>query len=92
MNVLGLPVLEQYKLDHADIRPSADSWIAEVKEANWEKPLDLKQKYPKASILADNYVVFNLRGNYYRLLVKINYKNKIVLIKKVGTHKEYMQW
>lgn len=92
MNIVGIGVLDDYKRRHADVRSHIDSWIAEVEEADWLIPLDIKKKYPKASILADNQVVFNLKGNYYRLLTKVNYKNKIILIKKIGTHNEYMKW
>ncbi|MFH1288148.1 MAG: type II toxin-antitoxin system HigB family toxin [bacterium] len=54
--------------------------------------MDLKQRYPKASILKDKYVVFNICGNKYRLLVQVAYNTSIVLIKKIGTHKEYDNW
>jgi len=65
------------------------SWFHEVKRANWETPADVKALYGSADILKDNRVVFNIGGNKYRLVVKINYPTKTVFIRFVGTHKEY---
>jgi len=92
MKTVGRKILEDYKMKHIDICSQIDAWYAEVVAAVWEKPLDIKQRYSSASILPDDHVVFNLKGNKYRLLVQVNYKNKIILIKKVGTHNEYMNW
>ena len=69
-----------------------ESWEAEVEEAQWSTPDDLKRRYPKASFLKDHHVIFDIYWNRYRLLVQITYKIGIVLIKKVGTHKEYDNW
>jgi mRNA interferase HigB len=55
----------------------------------WKHPNDIKSEYPSASILADNRVVFNIKGNSYRLIVKINYSHQMVWIRFVGTHTEY---
>jgi mRNA interferase HigB len=52
-------------------------------------PADIKKKYPKASIVADNWVVFNINGNKYKLVVKIHYDREIVYIRFIGTHTEY---
>ena len=76
--------------DAADRAEELDE--AEVEEAQWNNPHELKQRYPKASILGKLRVVFNLCWNKYRLLAIINYKNKIVLVEKIGTHKEYNKW
>lgn len=92
MTILGKTIIDEYKKDHADVRPHIDSWEAEVKEAQWNMPVDIKEKYKSASILGSYNVIFNLKGNKYRMWVKVNYKNKIVLIKKIGTHREYMKW
>ncbi len=92
MNIIGKEKIYEFKRAHPDAATQIDSWLAEVEEANWAAPSDVKNRYVKASILPDNQVVFNIRGNRYRLLVQISYKNKIVLIKKVGTHEEYMKW
>ena len=92
MKLLGKPILDEFKQKHADARSQIDSWEAEVKETEWKTPQDLKSRYPKASILSKQHVVFNICGNKYRLLTLVTYKNGVVLVKKLGTHKEYENW
>lgn len=92
MKLIGKQFLNNFKEQHTEARPQVESWEAEVEEAQWNTPVDLKQRYPKASILKDQHVVFNICWNKYRLLVQVSYKNKIVLVKKIGTHKEYDNW
>ncbi len=92
MRLLGRKLLNDFKRGHADAQSQLESWEAEVEEAQWGTPHDLKRRYPKASLLKNRHVVFNICWNKYRLLVQVNYKNGIVLIKKIGTHKEYDSW
>lgn len=92
MKLLGKQILYEFKEQHADSKSQIDSWEAEVEEAQWSTPADLKRRFPKASILKNNHVIFDFCWNRYRLLVQITYKISIVLIKKVGTHKEYDKW
>jgi len=92
MKLIGRDKIFTFTKKHADSKAQFDSWEAETEEAQWKTPQDIKQRYVSASILADNHVVFNIKGNRYRLLVQISYKNGIVLIKNVGTHEEYMKW
>jgi mRNA interferase HigB len=92
MKIIGLRELQAFKDRHADVRSQVDAWRNEVETAQWNTPLDVTERYASASILSDNQVVFNLKGNKYRLLVKISYKNKIVFVKKAGTHAEYSKW
>lgn len=92
MKLIGRKILNDFKEQHADARSQIESWETEVEEAQWSSPVDLKRRYPKASILNDQYVVFNVCWNKYRLLVQVGYKTNIVLIKKIGTHKEYDKW
>ena len=61
----------------------------EVLREDWDTPSKLKEKYRKASIVANNRVVFNIKGNDYRLVVRINYPARIVYVRFVGTHAEY---
>ena len=65
------------------------AWFQEAKSADWKSPADIKKQYASASILKNNRVVFNIGGNKYRLVVKINYVTKTVFIRFIGTHKEY---
>ena len=92
MVLIGRQIIEDFKQVHADVRTHVDAWTAEVTTAHWQKPSDVKQRYPKASILPGNQVVFDLKGNNYRLLVQIAYQTGTVMVKKIGTHKDYMKW
>ncbi len=66
-----------------------DAWLAEASAANWRLPADIKARYSTASIVAGNRVVFNISGNNYRLVVKVNYPFGVVEIRFFGTHAEY---
>ena len=92
MKVVGRKQLQQFSDTHADVRSQIESWLCEVEEADWQTPMDIKERYASASFLTDNRVIFNLRGNKYRLDTKISYKSKVVLIKRIGTHAEYSKW
>ena len=61
----------------------------DAKKAEWKTPDDIKKVYSSASFLEDNRVVFNIKGNDYRLIVHIDYLRKIVRVKFIGTHSEY---
>lgn len=65
------------------------AWIYEVKFSTWKNANELKAKYRNASIIGSKRVVFNIKGNDYRLIVDVEYKLKIVFIVWFGTHKEY---
>jgi mRNA interferase HigB len=92
MHIVGRKKIEDFKHKHADAHISIDVLLGFMDYADWSCPNDIKRRYPKASILGNNQVIFNLRGSRYRLWVKVNYKNKIVMIKNVGNHDEYMKW
>ena len=74
---------------HADCEQQLKSWFRESQKAEWKNPNEIKTEYPSASILAENKVVFNIIGNNYRIVVKINYEHEMVWIRFVGTHAEY---
>lgn len=92
MKVIGMKVLYDFGRQHADVIQQIRAWHAEVKQAEWQKPMDIKERYPAASILDSKRVVFNLKGNSYRLLVEVSYKNQAVRIRRIGTHAEYDKW
>lgn len=89
MRVIAKKILREFWAKHNDCEDQLKSWYKEAEEANWQIPNDIKKEYPTASFLADNRVVFNIKGNHYRLIVKINYAFSIVFIRFVGTHTEY---
>jgi len=92
MKLLGKKLLDDFKEKYADSRSQIESWQAEVEEVQWNNPHDLKMRYPKASLLGNQLVIFDICKNRYRLLTLVNYKNGIVLVKKIDTHKEYDNW
>lgn len=65
------------------------AWYREVQKEDWARPADIKAKYKSASFLADNRVVFNIKGNDYRLIVVVNYPHRVVYVRYVGTHVGY---
>jgi mRNA interferase HigB len=81
--------LRNFWLKHSDCEGQLKAWYKEAEEANWRSPQDVKLEYPTACILADNRVVFNIKGNNYRLIVRINYDYALIWIRFVGTHAEY---
>jgi mRNA interferase HigB len=92
MKVVGTKIISDFADQHADVRNQIDTWLMETREASWQTPSEIKARYASASFLADNVVVFNIKGNKYRLEVKVNFKNQIVLVKRMGTHAEYSKW
>lgn len=74
---------------YKDTKESLEAWHKEAVKANWQNPNDIKQHYRHASIVGHNRVVFNIHGNKYRLIVKINYYAQVAYIRFVGTHEQY---
>ena len=91
MRVISVRTLKEFweQSGRGDSEQALRAWCSEAKEADWDGPNDIKDKYHSASILGNNRVVFNIKGNKYRLIVAIKYEFKIVYIRFVGTHKEY---
>lgn len=89
MRVIAKRTLREFWERYPDAEQPLTAWHFEAENADWQKPSDIKALYSHASILKDSRVVFNIHGNTYRLVVKINYDYKIVYIRFVGTHKEY---
>ena len=74
---------------HSDSEQQLKTWFKETSNAEWKNPNEVKKDYPSASILTDNRIVFNIKGNNYRLIVKINYEYEMAWIRFIGTHAEY---
>lgn len=89
MKVLGRDKLIKFSRKHADAKGALESWFNEADEANWKTSQDIKARFNSASFLADNRVIFNIKGNDYRLVVRVRYQNDIIVIEWVGTHAEY---
>lgn len=89
MRIIAKKTLREFWEAHGDAEQALKAWYHDAKTADWKSPNDIKQVYANASIIAHNRVVFNIRGNHYRVVVLINYEFGIVYIRFVGTHKEY---
>ncbi|HCH31956.1 MAG TPA: addiction module toxin RelE [Oceanospirillaceae bacterium] len=79
----------QSKPEFMSAKDALEAWHDEAKKAAWRTPAEIKAKYRSASILKGNRVVFNIKGNDYRLVVKVNYDYGIVYVRFVGTHRQY---
>jgi len=91
MRIVGRELLERFCGKHADARAWIERWLADVELAAWARPGDIRSQYASASFLADAVVIFNVKGNAYRLEVAIAYRTGVVSILWAGTHGEYDQ-
>ncbi len=89
MRIISRKALREFWEKHPGTRQSLQAWYADVKRANWGSPSDIKRTYRNASIIANNRVIFNIKGNRYRVIVAVQYEFGIVYIRFVGTHSEY---
>ena len=89
MRIISKKKLREFWERHADAKEPLLAWYREVEKEDWNTPAQMKERYPNASILGGSRVVFNIKGNKYRLVAKINYPGHIVYVRFVGTHAEY---
>lgn len=95
MIVIGSDLVERYfaaRLGHKGIRAARsqyDVWLAIADGAEWQNPEDVKRSHPKASILKGSRVVFNIKGNDFRLVAALNYQAGVLVIRFFGNHTEY---
>jgi len=91
MQIVALRNIQTFwrQSNHRDAEGALKAWLAEVKSAQWSSPQDVKRQYANASIIGNKRVVFNIKGNDYRLIVAIAYKMQYVYVKFIGTHAEY---
>lgn len=89
MRVIAKRTLQAFWRRHSDAEGPLLAWYHEAEKTGWEGPAEIKARYRNASFLRDNRVVFNVKGNTYRLVVRINYPHGIVYVRFVGTHAEY---
>jgi mRNA interferase HigB len=75
--------------DQAALKAALDAWFDEVRKTNWTSTADVKRLYASASIVTADRIVFNIKGNNYRLVVSVDFEKNIVWIKWIGTHKDY---
>ena len=92
MQLVGRKLVEDYIAGHADLTQPARAWMAEVEASKWGNPPEMKLRYPTASIIAGDIVIFNLKGNRYRLEARVDYQRQVVVVRRIGTHAEYSRW
>ncbi|NJM70449.1 MAG: type II toxin-antitoxin system HigB family toxin [Scytonema sp. RU_4_4] len=89
MRIIARSTLRQFWETHPDAEQPLKAWYDEASRAEWNSPTDIKSTYRNASIIANNRVVFNIKGNDYRLIIHVRYDIGIIFIRFVGTHFRY---
>jgi mRNA interferase HigB len=89
MRLVGRDTLDEFTNAHADARAWIENWIADIEAARWRTPQDIGDSYASASFLANRIVIFNVKGNRYRLKVQLAYNTGVIVVKWAGTHAEY---
>lgn len=90
MRIIAVSTLRRFwESGHPKAEGPLKAWVAEVQRAQWENPQDIKQRFPHASIVDSERVVFNIHGNHYRLVVKVWFEGQCLCVKFTGTHAEY---
>lgn len=89
MRVIAVTALRAFWQQHPDAEQPLKAWFEEASKASWTQPSDIKAQYRSAGILKNRRVVFNIKGNEYRLIVAIAYRLQIVYVKFIGTHRQY---
>ena len=92
MQVLGKARVIDFIEKHPDCAASVNALVCEIEAAEWHTPHELKARYPKASIVGNQNVIFNLCGNKYRAWLRITYPAGVALVVMLGTHQEYDKW
>ncbi|MBS1615206.1 MAG: type II toxin-antitoxin system HigB family toxin [Bacteroidetes bacterium] len=89
MRVIAKKILREFWVKHNDCEQQLKAWFQEASKAKWTSPNEIKANYPSASIIGNDRIVFNIKGNTYRLIVEINFDYLMVWIRFIGTHAEY---
>lgn len=89
MKIFSRGTLRDFWEKHANCEQQLKIWYRETEKSDWSSIQDLKREYPSASILKNNRIVFNIKGNDYRLVAKFNFEYQLCWIRFIGTHAEY---
>ena len=89
MRVIALSRLRDFWRKHPQSELSLRSWYAEASRAIWKTPAEIKEVHRQASFVSGDRVVFNIKGNQYRLIVAVRYRQQLMYVRFVGTHSEY---
>ena len=89
MKIIAVKILREFWERFPDSEQHLKAWIQETKAAAWMQPAHIKGRYRNASVLKNRRVVFNIKGNDYRLVVSVAYRFQAVYVKFIGTHAQY---
>lgn len=89
MRIIAKKTLREFWEVHADCEEQLKAWYSEIEKSDFQTINQLKESYPNASILKENRIVFNIKGNNYRLIVKFNFEFQIGWVRFIGTHAQY---
>ena len=87
--IFAKSTLREFWEEHPDTEQYLKTWYDTAINANWRNPAEVKQTYSTASILKNSRIVFNIKGNLYRLVAKFNFEKQWIFIRFIGTHAEY---
>ena len=89
MKLVNRGLLIDFMKKYSDAKGWIDNWISDVEASKWQRPQDIKNRYSTASIISNPTVIFNVKGNKYRLEVDIAYQTGVVFVKFIETHAQY---
>ncbi|MDN8541719.1 type II toxin-antitoxin system HigB family toxin [Erwinia sp. BC051422] len=89
MKIIAVAPLREFWTLHNQAEQPLKAWVDEVRKATWRTPQDIKRRYPSADFVAKNRVIFEIKGNDYRLIAAVAYRFQAVYVKFVGTHAQY---
>ncbi len=92
LHVLGIKKIHDFMQKHTDSKEWLEAWLAEARKTEWRGPSDIRDRYTSASFIEDCIVIFNVKGNNYRMEVEVLFERQIVYIRRIGTHAEYDRW
>lgn len=89
MRIISKKILRDFWEKHSDCEHQLKSWYAEIEKGSWKTINELKNEFPSVSILENNRLCFNIKGNHYRLIVRVNFGYQMMWIRFIGTHAAY---
>jgi mRNA interferase HigB len=92
MILVGKRVLTEFARKHANAREAIAAWTLEIEAGHWRSGVDVKARFPSVSFVGNDRLIFNLKGNHFRIDLQVNYPAQIVLVRRIGTHAEYGSW
>lgn len=89
MRIITKRRLQAFWERHPDAEGPLQIWYDQVSKDDWERPTQVRERYANARIIGNQRLVFNIKGNHYRLVIEVNYQHGKVYIRFIGTHAQY---